>query len=235
MLEEAFAALKTYDWGADRAPLEEIDKAVIATRGDDAQRKALELQLAEVLKTDVSRDAKDYVCRKLMLIGTAASVPTLAGLLPDRDLSHMARYALERNPSPEALQALRDALPKLGAPQKIGIISSLGSRRDGQSVDALGKLLTDSDPLVARAAATALGDIRSSQSAKALSEAKSVAAEVQPAVTDASLFCAGGLLAEGKKDEALKIYQSFAGDKYPKHVRVAAAKGVLACASAKKE
>jgi len=234
MLEEAFAALKTYDWGTDRTPLQEIDKAVIATRGDDAQRKVLELQLAEVLKTDVSRDAKDYVCRKLMLIGTAASVPALADLLSNKDLSHMARYALERNPSPEALQALRDALPKLSAPQKIGIISSLGSRRDGQSVDALGKLLTDADPMVARAAATSLGDIRSSQSAKALSEAK-VTAEVQPAVTDASLFCAGGLLAEGKKDEALKIYQSFAGDKYPKHVRVAATKGVLACASGKKD
>ncbi len=35
-----------------------------------------------------------------MVIGTAESVPALAALLPDKDLSHMARYALERIPAP---------------------------------------------------------------------------------------------------------------------------------------
>src|SRR5690349_10488944 len=109
MLDQAIDALKTYDWGADMIPLDPINEAVITTRGDAAARKNLESRLAAVLKTDASRDAKDFVCRKLMLIGTAESVPALAELLPHAENSHMARYALERIPGPEASQALRDA------------------------------------------------------------------------------------------------------------------------------
>ena len=230
MLDEAFEAIKTYDWGTDRKPLEEIDAAVIASHNDAAARTDLENRLAAVLKTDVSRDAKDFACRKLMIIGTAASVPTLVSLLSDKDLAHMARFALERIPAPAAAQALRESLPKLNGPLKIGIISSLGVRRDGESVAPLAKLLTDSDPAVARAAAFALGDIRTSNAAKALGDAKSASTEVKPAVTDASLFCAEGLLAEGKKAEALAMFKAYVGEDQPKHIRLAATKGMLACA-----
>jgi HEAT repeat protein len=230
MLDEAFETLKTYDWGMDRKPLQEIDQAVISSRSDEALRKDLERRLSEVLTAQVSRDAKDYACRKLMLIGTAASVPTLASQLSDKDLAHMARYALERIPAPEAAAALRDALPKLTGPLKIGVIASLGVRRDAQSVAPLAQLLTDSDPATARAAAMALGDIRSAQAGKALSEAKSVSEKVKPAVTDASLFCAEGLLADGNKAQALAMFKAYVGEEHPKHVRTAATKGVLACA-----
>src|SRR6185503_11166877 len=99
MLDQAFEALKSYDWGTDRNLLNPIDEAVIAVHGNDAASKELETRLAAVLKTAVSRDAKDFVCRKLMIIGTGASVPTLAEMLPDKDNSHMARYALERIPA----------------------------------------------------------------------------------------------------------------------------------------
>ena len=133
---------------------------MIASHNDAAARTDLENRLVAVLKSDVSRDAKDFACRKLMIIGTAASVPTLASLLSDKDLAHMARFALERIPAPQAAQALREALPKLNGSLKIGVISSLGVRRDAESVAPLAKLLTDSDPAVARAAAIALGDIR---------------------------------------------------------------------------
>jgi len=233
MLDEAFEALKSYDWGTDRKPLQEIDKSVITSRSDDAMRKDLERRLGEVLTTQISRDAKDYVCRKLMIIGTAASVPTLASLLSDKELAHMARYALERIPAPEAAQALRDALPKLTGPLKIGVIASLGVRRDVQSVAPLSLLLTDSDPATGRAAALALGDIRSSEAGKALADAKSVSEKVKPAVSDASLFCAEGLLADGNKAQALAMFKAYVSDEHPKHVRMAATKGVLACAGKK--
>ena len=140
MLDQAFEALKTYDWGTDRKALNPIDEAVVATQDDAAARKELETRLAAVLKTDVSRDAKDFVCRKLMVIGTAASVPALAALLPEKEHSHMARYALERIPAAEAAQALRDALPKLSGELKVGVIGSLGVRGDAASVPASGGL-----------------------------------------------------------------------------------------------
>jgi len=229
MLDQAFDTLKTYDWGADRNQLMPIDDAVVAAVNGGPGRPELEARLAAVLKTDATRDAKDYVCRKLMLIGTAASVPTLAEVLPNKDMSHMSRYALERIPAPEAAAALRDSLGKTSGAQKAGVISSLGVRRDAASVPALAALVADGDAVVARAAAAALGDIRTPEAAKALADAKPAAA-VKAVATDASLSCAEGLLAAGKKVEALALYKSLAGEDQPKHVKLAATRGMLACA-----
>ncbi len=140
-VDKAFDALKTYDYGQDRNLLKPIDDAVIATHGDAAARQDLEKRLADVLKGNVTRDAADYACRTLRVIGTAESVPALAGLLAERDLSHMARYALQAIPVPEAAKALRDALATLNAELKVGVIGSLGVRRDAESVPALAALL----------------------------------------------------------------------------------------------
>ena len=230
MLDQALEALKTYDWGTDPAVLQPIDEAVATTYGNADARKDLEARLVAVLTTGVSRDAKDFVCRKLMVIGTAQSVPILAGLLPDKDLSHMARYALERIPAPEAAQALRDALAKVSGATQVGVIGSLGVRRDTASVPALAALLNNADASVARAAAIALGDIGTAEAAKALADGKPTAPEAVQAATDARLACAEDLLAGGKKIEALAVYKSLSADSQPKQVRLAATRGMLACA-----
>ena len=229
-LDQAFEALKTFDWGADLKALAPIDEAVITTRDNAEARKALEARLAEVLKTAVPRDAKDYVCRKLMIIGTAAAVPALAALLPDAENSHMARYALERITAPEAAQALRDVLPKLSGVLKIGVICSLGVRHDAASVALLVPLLADGDAAVARSAALALGEIRTPDAAQALAKAKPAQDVAKSAAVDATLACAEKLLADGKKADALKLYKGLIGDGQPKHVRLAATRGMLACA-----
>jgi len=233
-LNKAFEALKTYDWGMDRNLLKPIDEATIAVRGNAAASKELETRLAAVLKTEATRDAKDFVCRKLMVLGTAESVPALAGLLPEKDYSHMARYALERIPAPEAAQAMRDALPTVNGALKVGAIGSLGVRRDAASVPALTALLGDADTAVACAAACALGDIGNAEAAKALGDSATKAPEgVKPAVADACLACAEQLLADGKKADALAIYKSLSGEDQPKHVRLAATRGMLTAAGKK--
>jgi len=228
-LNEAFEALKTYDWGADRRALAPLDEAVVATRDDAAARKEFESRLAATLATDISRDAKDVVCRLLMMVGSAESVPALAALLPQEELSHMARYALERVQAPEAAAALRDAIPQLSGNLKIGVIGSLGVRQDAESVPALTALLDDADIAVARSAAYALGAIRSPQATAALAKSKSTRVEVASAVTDASLACAESLLAGGKPSEALAVYKRYVGDDQPKHVSLAAKRGMVAC------
>ena len=82
-LDAPFAALKAFDWGADAAAFQPIDAAVIAAHTDADLRAALESRFALLLADDSSRAAKEYVCRKLAMIGTAASVPGLAALLPN--------------------------------------------------------------------------------------------------------------------------------------------------------
>jgi hypothetical protein len=232
MLDQAFESLKKFDWGQDPKVVAPIDEAVISTREDAAKRKELEDKLAAALADEMPLDAKQYVCRKLMIIGTASSVPALSKLLGDKQLSHMARYALERIPAPEAAAALRDSLGKVAGELKIGVISSLGGRKDAESVAVLAQLLGDGDAAIARAAAFALGAIRSPEAAKALGSANA-SAESKSAVTDASFACAEALLTGGKNLDALAIYKGLLAGDPPKHVKVAATKGMLACTSKK--
>ena len=112
-IDKALETLKTYDWGADRNTLNPIDEAIIATHGDAAARKLLEKGLVEALAGGISRSAQDYVCRKLRVVGTDQSIKALAALLPAEKTSHIARYALERIPGKMAVEAIRDALPKV--------------------------------------------------------------------------------------------------------------------------
>jgi hypothetical protein len=233
-LDKAFTALKTFDWGQDRSALKAIDDAVVASNADAARRKDLETKLAAVLGSQTPQCAKDFACRKLSLIGTASSVPALAKLLTDEKLSHMSRYALERMSCTEAVQALRDALPKAGGVTKAGIVNSLGVRRDAASLAALAGLLGDANQPIATAAAAALGAIGTAEAATALADFQPKApAGVKAAVADAQLVCAERLLAAGKKAEALAIYKALSTGDQPKHVKLAATRGLLAAAGRK--
>ena len=226
MLEQAFEALKTYDYGVDRHVLDVIDEAAVTTRNDPAARKALESQLLAVLQSSAPRDARDYVCRQLRTIGTAASVPALEALLPDPDMSHMARYALERIPDAQAGQALEHQLRKVNGQLKIGVISSLGTR--GQGVSLLRPLLQDPDDAVARAAAIALGCIATLEANKALASAKPRPALVV-IFADASMGCAEKLLAAGHAKEAKATYERLLKNNPPDSIRQAAERGLKAC------
>jgi HEAT repeat protein len=233
-LDKALEALKTYDYGQDRKPLQPLDEAVAATHGDAAARKELEKRLADVLLGNAPRDAMDYVCRALRVIGTAESVAALAGLLAERDLSHMARYALQTNPAPEAAHALRDALGTLNGALKVGVIGSLGARRDTESVAALTALLGAADTMVAVAAAHALGTIGTPEAGQALRQlADSPPQGLQQAAADSCLLCAEALLADDKTAEAKSLYKCLTDPKQPKLVRLAATRGILAVVGAK--
>jgi hypothetical protein len=233
MLDQALEALKSYNWGTDPKVLAPIEQAVVATAGKPDARERLEQQLAGLLQGGLSRDAKDYVCRKLMQIGTAASVPALAALLPDAENSHMARYALERITAPEAAAALREAASKLSGPQQLGVIGSLGARADAGAVLLLAPLVSGGNAAVAAAAAHALGAIRGAKAAQALAEAKPASPAAKAAVADASLACAEQLLAQGEKGAAQAIYKSLAAAEGPKHVKLAATRGLLLAAGKK--
>jgi len=146
----------------------------------------------------------------------------------------MARYALERMECPEAAKAMRDQLPKATGLLKVGIINSLGVRRDAGSVGELIGVLNDSDDQVAAAACAALGAIGSPAAAKALTSFRAKAPEaLRLPAADASLACAERLLADGETAEAMTIYKALATEDQPKHVRLAATRGMLAATSKK--
>ena len=225
-LDQAFVALTSYDLGSSRAALLPIDEAVVASLNNAAARKALEQRLLTPFKSKLSVAAKEYVCRKLGLIGSSAAVATLAPLLTDPELAHAARSALETMPDLEAAKALRDSVPHAKGPFKIGLLNSLGARRDVGSVPALTALLDDADAPVAGAAAAALGNIGTVEAARALQKFSSKAPEsIRLAVADACLACAERLSADGKKAEALLLYESLERSSQPSHVQLAAKLG----------
>jgi HEAT repeat protein len=224
MLEQTFEALKTYDWGMDRSVLNPIDEAVVQTRDNPSARRELETQLLALLQSNATRDAKDCVCRQLRTIGTALSVPVLEKLLADAELSHMARYALERIPGPEAGQALERQLHHVSGNLRIGVISSIGTR--GQpAVGLLRPLLKDPDDALARAAAIALGRIGSLEALASATPRPALAA----VYADASMCCAEKLLASGHAKEAKATYERLLKNKPSETVRLAAEHGLKGC------
>jgi HEAT repeat protein len=234
-LDAPFTALAGFDWGADAAPLALIDAAVVAAHGDAALTSDLERRLGTIVSGASSRGAREFACRKLSMIGTKAAVPVLAARLGDVDDSHMARFALERIPAPEAAAALRQAMGSLRGDLRIGIISSLGGRRDAASVAPLAELLTG-DATTAAAAAAALGRIATAEADAALAAVTPAPGPVAAAVIDARLACADALLAAGDRSAARAIYEAVAAMVGPsptthrdRAVRVAARSGVLDC------
>jgi HEAT repeat protein len=231
-LEKAFEVLKSFNWGHDPQQFNDmlgaIEAAVPASHGDEAARKELATKLAAVVASGASRAAKDYACRKLLIIGTTVAIEALAALLTDKELSHMGRYALERIQAPEAAKALRDALAKTSGAQKAGVAGSIGARRDVEAISDLAALLADSDALIALAAATALGDIGTLESAKALADAKPTDEQVKMRVADARLTAAEKLLAVGDREAAKAVYTMLKTCP-TKSVKLAAIRGLGHC------
>jgi HEAT repeat protein len=185
-------------------------------------------KLTAVLKSDAPQKEKADACRELARIGTKDAVAPLAALLSDEKLSHMARYGLETIPDSSVDKALREAAGKLQGRMLVGVVGSLGVRRDTKAVKVLTKLLHDSDNDVAQAAARALGSIGTPPAAKALLDAlPGVSPANQLAFCEGLLRCAEAAAAKGNRKEAMGIYDRLREVKAPHQVRAAALRGAI--------
>ena len=227
-LQELLVKVKTYDWGQSRLALTEVTDIIKKAYGNKAELAEIEKALMGVLDSDATRAGKQFVCRQLSIIGTAQSVPTLAKMLTGDETSDMARYALERIPDPSVDEALRGSLRQARGNARIGIINSLGQRRDKGSVRILSRILGRPNEETATAAAAALGQIADSQAAEALAEAKGKASgKLLSVVLDAYLKCADQMVADNNKAGALAIYKELQATDMPKPIRTAALTGMI--------
>ena len=228
-LDQAFGKLAAYKFGQSRLPLTTVGNAVRESLKDAKARKPLERRLAALLGAGATPDCKRFVCRQLQIIGSADSVPALARLLDDETLSHMARYALERMQDASAGEALRKAMDRLSGKLLIGVVNSVGQRRDPAAADKLIELMGGKDEAVAAAAAAALGNLGGPKAANALAAARDKASpRLRAVLTDASLRCADRLVGQGRPAEAVAIYRPLHAAGEPTQVRVAALRGLVA-------
>lgn len=168
---------------------------------------------------------KAKACQRLAVVGTAASVPALADLLADETLNLYARFGLEGIADPAADAALREAAKQLRGRQLVGVLNSIGQRRDKQATELLRSKLKDLDADVAAAAVAALGALGTSEAAAALREA--IAAAPTAPVAMACLACADRLTASGERETALQLYRAVRRSAAPDNLRADAARGLL--------
>ena len=165
---------------------------------------------------------KAIACKKLSIVGGKEAVAPMAALLNDPHLASYARFGMEPNPDPSVDEAFRAALPKLTGKLQIGVINSIGVRKDAKALDALKALIGHSDPEVAQAAATSVGMIGGLQASQVLQSALGrTKVPVFPVVARAALLCAEGLLATDR-ERGLELYQELTAATMPKPVRLAA-------------
>jgi len=198
--------LRAYKPGQPQRVLRTVERIVARATGDAARRAEVAGALAAVL-TDgkASLVAKRFACWQLGLVAGDEHVGVLAKLLGDAELGDAARRALAGIPAEAAGAALRRSLNGLKGPARVGVIHSLGERRDAAAVDVLGKLLGAPDRAVANAAAKALGKIGTPEAGRALGAANAAAS--RNVLVDARLRCGEGLLADGKAADAETLYR----------------------------
>ena len=197
-------------WGQQEPP----------ARGDEAE-------LIAVLQSDAPLFNKAKACQQLAVIGTEAAVPALAALLSDEQLSHYARFGLEPIPSSAVDDALRGSLTKLQGGLLVGVINSMGARRDSGAVPAISALLGSEDAEVAGVLFRSLGRIASPESIAILKETMSGTLPLNVAVADACLTAADVLALAGDAAGAIEIMDGVRQADLPKYLRVGALAGAI--------
>ena len=191
--------------------------------GAEANRAALAKLLADaVADAATPQPARIVFLRQLEYVGAGESVPALTALLSSEDAEtrECARRALEKNSDASAGASLRAALQKAtDAKWKLGLVNSLGHRRDTASVKAIQACLND--PALSETAALALARIADADAIKALmSSVKS------PFVAEALIEAANRLMVIGKADLAKPVFKAVYADGQSPAVRAAALNGI---------
>jgi HEAT repeat protein len=233
-LDKLLGQLKTYEYGQSREKLSELSDLVRNVSNLKTDLAVLEQGMVEFLKSDATLAAKQFICKELSIVGTESAVPVLSKMLMDEKTSDMARYALERIPGAKVDEALLKALGKTKGKIKIGIINTLGERREKGAVKSLAKLVLDKDPVIAASTAAALGKIACPMATETLSKARmKVTGTVKATVLDAYLMCADQMVKKGETSAAATIYQEVFNTEKELPIRSAALRGVIKTAGEK--
>ena len=201
---DPLAALTAYAGGDSRGAMAAFESSVRTLA--PAERPAAEQRLLKLLAAQPSSEFKRWSCRQLQVVGSAASVPTLAPYLKE-DVWQEACDALLALPDPSGPSALLAALPQAGAERRATLIHALGLRRLATAVPALTAYAESEDPSVRDAALTALGRAATPEAADALLKLVPSGDEAGR-VIDARLLCAQKLAAVSQGAQAKTLFLS---------------------------
>jgi HEAT repeat protein len=167
---------------------------------------------ATLLKVIQSNEASEVdranAFQKIGDLAGEEAVAPLAAFLGDKQWSHYARFALQKMDGPQVTQALLKSLETLQGDLRLGVIGTIGRRRDATAVGPLAKLLTDADATIAEAAAVALGWIGTNDAAEALTKAfnEQQDAERKESLGAALLLAGQQLVKSGNTQAAISVF-----------------------------
>ncbi|MGD8726162.1 MAG: HEAT repeat domain-containing protein, partial [Gemmatimonadales bacterium] len=224
-VDDPYASLASLEFGSSRLPRATIEEWI--RHAPPEQHRAIEDRLLEILTDPASTyEAKQFICRMLRRIGSEHSLPHLAQLLRDEQLTDDARFALQGHASPEVDVILRESLNELSGHPLVGVVGSIGQRRDREAVPQLAGLIDPADSALTAAIVVALGEIGDEKAMDALM-AIELPAGMEQLGYDALLRCADRLAEDGLTREALGVYRRMASDGLPTPVQVAAWRGLV--------
>jgi len=218
-ITKTIAGIRDYDYSRPTTPLLAVEKLINDTHGNAPLRQQIERELARLLQSPVSFASKQFVCQKLWIIGTAASVPVLDAMLASADphIVESACYALSRHRAPAVSQVVRSGLGKAKGRGLITLITLAGDRRDPDCAPRLAELAASSDDQTADAAIASLGQIASPVAIEALTKLHTGARRTQAA--HALLQSGQELALRGKTAEARAVFQRLTGDSEAPQIR----------------
>jgi len=191
-------------------------------------RTPKEQTLLAVLRGDAAEADKAMACKELAVFGSVDAVPDLAKLLDNERLASWARIPLEAIPDAECDAALREAAGRLSGRLLVGVINSLGVRRDAAAVELLAKRLGDGDPTVADAAAAALGNVGNAAAAEPLRKAlASASPALRASAAEGCVLCAERLLADTQTAAATALYDAVRQADVPRQRLIEATRGAI--------
>ncbi|MBN2506799.1 MAG: hypothetical protein JXQ71_08910 [Verrucomicrobia bacterium] len=227
-LSPLMAEAARYESGRSIEPLQKIEQLVRGSAGRPGSRAELEAGLMTLLGAEATFEARRFACQQLMVVGTDASLPALAGLLKADETVGMACMALGARRSPKAAELLRNALPAARGRARLQVITALGNQGDARSGDLLAGLARDADVAVAEAALVALGKLEGGPSGEALA---ALGTQAPPgaawASTEARLRRAEQQAAAGDPKGACAIHEELLRAGQPIHVRRGALAALL--------
>ena len=209
------------------APVLNLQSAPAATNLTEESRRK-EAEMLAVLRSDKPLGEKAIACKMLAVFGSRDAVPDLAALLTNEQLSSWARIGLEAIPGAEADRALRQALGQVNGRLLVGVINSIGVRRDVGAISDLIERLHAADDEVAAAAAVALGRIGGERAAQALTRNLTQGTPSRmPGLAEGCIRCAEGFLADKQAAPAARLYETVRLAAVPKQKQLEATRGVI--------
>jgi hypothetical protein len=201
--------IKRYEYGKSREPVSVLTHETRKYYSQPNCLAVIEQLLLEHVRSDAGHASKWQACRLLREFAGDKTVAALGPLLADPEMADMARYAIENSPAKKVLTVFGEALHKANGNQRIAIIHAIGRRKNRLAVEDLAIYLSDPDTAVARAAASALGNIGGPEALALLTEAQENADESQETtITEAILSCADRLSKTRGRQGAFSIYET---------------------------